>query len=123
MLVLWITINSFNLQSPLVLILADMRYKLNSANTSMEAFAKMIATMNLVAMACLFEAMCCGIFEHLLAADCKDGGVLGPIFTYYGTIKTNDQEMLYLHCLVWLCNAFHITQLCEQLQADSEYTT
>ncbi len=29
--------------------------------------------------------------------------------------------MLHLHCLVWLCGTFHITQLREQLQADSEY--
>lgn len=31
--------------------------------------------------------------------------------------------MLYLHCLIWLCVAFHISQLCNQLQADSEYAT
>ncbi len=57
----------------------------------------MIAIMNSVAVARFFEATCCGIFEHLLAAGSKDGGLLGPISTYFGIVKTNGQGMLHLH--------------------------
>ncbi len=98
-----------------------MQYELNGVNTSAKAFARMTATMNPVAMACFFRATCYGIFEHLLAAGSKDGGILGPISIYFGIVEINDRGMLYLHCLVWLSDAFHITQLRKQLQADSEY--
>ena len=66
-----------------------MQYKFNGANTSIEAFAKMTATMNPVAIVRFFEATCRGIFEHLLAVGSKDGGLFGPISTYFGTVETN----------------------------------
>lgn len=121
--VLWITINPFDLQSTLVLIFAGMRYKDNGVNNSVEAFARMTATMNPVAVARFFKATYCGIFEHLLAAGSKDGELFGPVSTYFGTIETNGREMLHLHCLVWLRSAFYISQLRDQLQADSEYAS
>ncbi len=95
--VLWITINPFDLQSPLILILVGMRYELNGANTSAEAFARITATMNSVAMARFFEATCRGIFEHLLAAGSKDGGLFSPISTYFGTVEKNGRGILHLH--------------------------
>ncbi|WP_375449088.1 hypothetical protein [uncultured Nostoc sp.] len=107
--VLWITINPSDLQSTLVLILAGMRYEDNGVNNSAEAFARMTATMNPVAVARFFEATCRGIFEHLLAAGSKDGWLLGPVSTYFGTVETNGRGMLHLHCLVWLRGAFHIS--------------
>ncbi len=89
MLVPWITINPSDFQNPLVLIFVGMRYELNGINTSVEAFARMTATMNPIAVARFFEAICCGIFEHLLATGSKDRGLLGPISTYFGTVETN----------------------------------
>ena len=76
MSMLWITINPSDLQSTLVLIFADIRYKDNGVNNSAEAFARLTATMNPVAMARFFEATCRSIFEHLLAAGFKDRGLL-----------------------------------------------
>lgn len=78
--------------------------------------------MNSVAMAYFFEVICYSIFEYLLAASFKDRSLFSPISTYFGMVEINNQGMLYLYCLVWFCNAFYITQLYEQLQADSEYT-
>lgn len=106
-------INSFDFRSPLGLIFTGMRYKLNGTNTFVEAFVRMTVTMNPVDH--FFETTCRGIFEHLLAVCSKDGGVLSLISTYFGTVKTNGREMLYLHYLVWLYSAFHITQLRKQL--------
>ena len=77
-----------------------MQYEFNGANTSAEAFARMTTTMNFVAMARFFEATYCGIFEHLLAAGSKDRRFFDFISTYFGTVETNGQEMLHLHCLV-----------------------
>ena len=109
--VLWITINLFDLRSILVLIFAGMQYEDNGVNNSAEVFARMTAIMSSVAVACFFEATCCGIFEYLLAAGSKDGGLLGPISTYFGTVETNGRGILHLHYLVWLCDTFHISQL------------
>lgn len=46
--------------------------------------------MNPVAVAPFFETTCCGIFEHMMAAGSKDRRLLGPVFTYFDTIETND---------------------------------
>lgn len=108
---LWITINLFDFRSTLVLIFAGMQYEYNGINNSAEAFTRMTITINLIAMACFFEVICCSIFEYLLTAGSKDGGFLGLISTYFGTVETNGQGMLYLYCLVWVCTAFHISQL------------
>lgn len=77
--------------------------------------------MNPVAVARFFETTCCGIFEHLMAAGSKDGGLLGPVSTYFGIVETNGQGMLHLYCLVWLRDVFHISKLRDRLQTDSEY--
>ncbi len=73
----------------------------------------MTVTMNPIAMARFFETTCYGIFEYLLAAGFNDGRLLGPISTYFGIVETNSRGMLHLHYLVWLHDAFHITQLCK----------
>lgn len=87
-----------------------MQYKFNSANTSLETFARMTTIINPIAVTYFFEAMYWDIFKYLLAADSKDGELFSPILTYFGIIKTNSQGMLHLYCLVWLCSTFHITQ-------------
>ena len=79
--------------------------------------------MNPVAVAQFFAATCRGIFEHLLAAGFEDGGLFGPVSTYFGTVETNGRGMLHLHCLVWLRGVFHISKLRNQLRSDPAYTT
>lgn len=107
----------------LVLILTGMWYKDNGINNFVEVFARMIATINSIAVACFFKTTCCNIFKHLLAAGFKDEGFLSLVSTYFGTVETNSQGMLHLHCLIWLCSIFYISQLCNQFQADFEYAT
>lgn len=119
--VLWITLNPSDLRSFLVLVLAGMRFVDNDQNISADLFAQTTATMNLVAVAKFFEATCTGIFEHLLAAGSQEGGLLGPVSTYFGTVETNGCGMLHLHCLVWLSGAFHLSKIREQLQTDDKY--
>ena len=45
--------------------------------------------MNSVAVARFLEATCCSILKLLLTAGSKDGGFLGPVFTYFGIVETN----------------------------------
>lgn len=66
-----------------------MQYKFNGANTFVEAFAKMIATMNPVALDHFFEAMCHGIFEYLLAASSKNRELFSLISPYFGIVQTD----------------------------------
>lgn len=113
--VLWITINLFDFRRSLVLILAGMLYELNDANTSLKAIARMIATMNNIAMAYFSETIYRGIFEHLLAAGSKNRRLFNLISTYFSTVETNSKGMLYLLYLVCLCDAFYITKLHKQL--------
>ena len=53
----------------------------------MEVFSTMTARIYLIAIIRFFKAMCCGIFEHLLANGSKDREFFGPISTYFGTVK------------------------------------
>lgn len=92
-----------------------MRYEDNAVNNFVEAFARMTATMNLVAVAHFFEATYCDIFQHLLATGSEDEGLFDPISTYFGTVETNGRGMLDLYCLVWLHGVLHISQLRDQL--------
>lgn len=89
MFVLWITINPSNLQSLFVLILVGMQYKLNVVNIFVEIFVKLTATFNPIAMAYIFETICYGIFEHLLATGSKDKRLLSSIIIYSDIIKIN----------------------------------
>lgn len=75
-----------------------------------------------IAVAQFFEATCSAIFNNLLHANSLDGGLFGPISTYFGTLETNGRGMLHLHCLVWLKGAFHLSKLRQRLLSDPEYT-
>ena len=92
-----------------------MRYKKDDVNNSAKVFARMTAIINPIAAAHFFIPISRGVFEHLWAAGSKDKGLFGLVSTYSGTIKTNCKGMLYLHYLVWVCIAFYISQLCNQM--------
>lgn len=66
----------------------------------MKAFATMTATMNLIAIACFFEAIYYSIFEYLLAANSKNRGFFDLVSTYFAIVEINGQKILYLHYLI-----------------------
>ncbi len=100
-----------------------MRLEDSGSSISAKEFRRATAVINPVAVAQFFEATCTGIFKRLLVAGSTGGGLLGPVSTYYGTVKTNGQGMLYLHCLVWLRGAFYLADLRNRLQSDPQYAT
>lgn len=111
MLVLWITLNPSDLKNKLVLTLAGMRLDINQESIITANIHSAMATMNLIAVAQLFEVTCSAIFNNLLQSNSLDRGLFGPISTYFSIVETNDQNMLYLHCLVWLRDASHFSKL------------
>ncbi len=70
-----------------------------------------MAIMNLMTIAQFFEAIYTSIFKYFFAAISTKGCLLEPISIYFGRIKTNDQEILYLYYLVWLQKAFYLVKL------------
>lgn len=76
---------------------------------------------NPIALGHFFEAMCHGIFKYLLTVSSKNKRFLGFIFNYFGIVETNSPGILYLNCVIWLCDDFHITQLYKQLQVNYKY--
>lgn len=119
---LWLTLNPSDLRSPLVLSLAGV--KLDPAlldTTAIKNLQESTATMNSVAIAQSFDVICKEIFEYLLAAGSKTGGIFGPVSTYFGTVETNGRGMLHLHLLVWLRGAYYILFLQQKLQTSPDY--
>lgn len=102
---LWITLNPFDLRSPLVLCFAGVQLDTSIMNvTTMKQMQESTATMNPVAVAQFFDTTCKEIFCHLLKAGSSDGGLFGPVSTYFETVETNGRGILHLHCLIWLAS-------------------
>ena len=108
---LWMTLNSFDLQSPLVLSFAGVKLDSQITDAIAKQLRESISVMNPVAMAQFFDTICQGVFNHLLQIGSIDGGLFDPVSTYFGTVETNSQGMFHLHCLIWLQGAHNIQKL------------
>lgn len=80
----------------LVLIFGNTWYKNNCIYNFTKIFAKIIATINPIILACFFETIFHDIFKSLLVNDSKYKELFNPVSTYFGMVKINNQEMLYL---------------------------
>ncbi len=96
----WATFNPSDLRCPIVLWLASVDVGCSESTTL--AFCYATTTINPVAVATFFHETCRGIFDYLLRARSSNGGLFGPVSTYFGTVETNGRGILHLHCLVWL---------------------
>lgn len=100
MFTVWIILNLSNLWSLFILIFARVQLKNSDSNTSTKEFRQAMAIINPVAIAQFFEIIYTEIFTRFLAARSTESGLLGLVFTYFEKIKTNNQEILHLHCLI-----------------------
>lgn len=66
----------------------------------MQVFAKIIATMTLIAKVCYFKIICDSIFKHFLAVDSKNLSFFGSISISFVMVKTNTQKKLDLYYFV-----------------------
>ncbi len=119
--VLWIKLNPSDLRSFLVFVLGGVRYESSESNDIADAFAFATAKLNPVAVAPFFEAIYIAIFEHLLASGSNNDGLLGTLSTYFGKVETNGRGILHLHCIVWLCGAFCLSEIGNRLCSGLEY--
>ena len=120
--VLWITLNPSDLKSALVLTLAGVQISdANAGSESASRFRAATATMNPVAVAQFFEATCATVFDGLLHDGVSGTGFLGPVSTYFGTVETNGQGMLRLHCLIWLKRFYYLATFQRQLVSEPQY--
>ena len=92
--VLWIILNSSNLRSFLVLILASVKYESLEISNITDVFVYTIAIINPIAITQFFETISTGIFDHMLPARSNHGGFLVHVFTYFGTVETNGKGIL-----------------------------
>ena len=102
MSILWITLNSVDFRSSLMLSLTEMRYDSDNQDNSLNEFCRITAIANSVTIALFFHHTCRAIFDHLLAANNSDNELLNSVSTYFETVEINDRKMLHLHCLIWL---------------------
>lgn len=79
-------------------MLIGLHYKIDSKTAAKIHTAT--AIINPVTVAQFFSAICKGIFEYLLVVKTDHKGLFGSVLTYFDTVKTNNQDMLHLHCLV-----------------------
>ncbi len=117
--IFWITINSADLQCPLVIRLTSVEFELSSEIQS--AFRHKTATMNPVTVAKFFHIICDTIFISLFDASQTEGGFLGTISNYFGTVETNIRRILHLYCLMWLKGVSYLATLRTQLQSNNEF--
>lgn len=114
-------LNLLNLWCFLVLILAKIRLEDNKSAISTKEFGRITVIINLVAVVQLFEATYTNIFKHFFTARFIESGLLGSFFTYFGKIKIDDWGILHLHYLMWLQEAFHLTELYSRLLFNPQY--
>lgn len=96
---LWNTINPADLYCLLVIYLVEVELDLRSDVASL--FVRKISTINPIAITKFFDITCKVILLSLFASEHRNGGLLGPISTYFGPVETNNRGILYLHCLIW----------------------
>lgn len=98
MTIFWIIISPVDQRNLLVIRLIWVELDLRSDIASI--FVRKTAIMNPVAVVKFFYIICKGVLLYLLKNKKWDGGLLGPVSTYFSLVKTNGCGMLYLHCLV-----------------------
>ena len=84
-------------------------------------FSCKTATMNPMAMAKFFYIIYEGVLLLLFINGCHNGGLLGPISTYFGIIETNAHSILHFYCFVWLKRESHLPTLHIKIQENKDF--
>ena len=98
----WLTFNSTDLRSLLMLKLAGIDISCNDLSLKARRSWQITVTMNSVTVAQFFNQICNDIFDMLLAADTDWTDIFDQVLNYFDVMKINKRDMLHLHCLIWL---------------------
>lgn len=119
MLILWIIINQADHYCPIIICLVGVELHLKA--NIVFVFICIIAIMNLMVVVKFFDITYKTILLFLFGSELYDGGLLRPVLMNFGTIKTNDCNILYLHYFVWLKEASHLLILCKKIQENIKF--
>ena len=114
----WLTINSSDLQNPLVLMLAGTLLLEDTLPWASAAIRQAAATSNLVAVAQFFHHICKALFDRLLCSNTGELGIFGQISNHFGVVETNSCGMLHLHALIWVTGNVEFNTLRNQISED-----
>ncbi|KAJ5367173.1 hypothetical protein N7541_001114 [Penicillium brevicompactum] len=117
----WLTINPFDLQNPLVLVLAGLQCSTGTSTSLSSAIRCETTTSDPVAVARFFHCTCKAVLDGLLGSKPADMGILGDVSNYFGVVESNGRGMLHLHTLVWMRGNLGFNQLRDRILADSHF--
>ena len=105
----------------MIIYFVDVNYKsvisINAANN----FNWITTTMNFVVVVQFFNSIYKNVFEYLLTVNSLNNDFFDLIFTYFDIVKTNNRDLLYLHCFQWFCETYYITNFRKQIFTNSNY--
>lgn len=117
---LFVTINPADIHSPVALYFAGINLDLDNILPEQLASsyerAKIVAN-HPVATAKFFHYLIKNLLKCLV-----QGGVLGPVKAYFGTVENQGRGSLHLHLLIWLNHEFTPSQLKDKIQ-DEDFRT
>ena len=56
--------------------------------------------MNSIIVIQFYNIVCKNVFKHLLIMNLSNDDFFKSIFTYFDIVKTNNRDMLHLHCFL-----------------------
>lgn len=117
----WLTINSSDLQNPLVLVLAGFEHRSAYQIDLNSAMKRTTAISDPVAVAKFFHYICKAVLDGLLDGKPAELGVFGDVSNYFGVVESNGRDMLYFHTLVWMRRNLGFSKLREQIFSDCSF--
>ena len=63
-------------------------------------FNRITTTINFVIVIQFFDFICKNVYEHLLVVNLSNDDFFDSIFTYFDIVKTNNRDILHLHCFL-----------------------
>ena len=77
--------------------------------------------MNFVIVIQFLDYICKIVFKLLFVVDSLNDNFFHSIFTYFDILKTNNRDMLHLHCFLWFRETYLLTNFQNRIFTDSNY--
>ena len=84
----------------MIINFVDVNYKNVILINAVNDFNRVTTTMNFVIVIQFFDFIYKNVFEYLLIVNLLNNDFFDSIFIYFDIIKTNNRDMLHLHCFL-----------------------
>jgi hypothetical protein len=122
----FITLNPGDLHSRLVLNFHGLKIDLESQfpGTEIPSLVERarIAANDPVACAKAFHCIITAILNDVLGYNTPEGGVLGHVKAYYGTVEETGKGTLHMHLLLWMFGGKNGRQVWPMIEQDPEFS-